>query len=654
MISGVFEVQRELEMNLFSCLRMSFKSPVLIAGGSLALGKICLYDAMVSNVDDVLILSLTTESWWISVPPLECSLSPGLVDLCAGTRAMSIGAQFMGAAPMVATDWNDTAVARLQVNHKGSVLHLDVSSPSAAKLIHQACDQHPGTGFLGFPCQPHSYQGQQRGSADPRAQVLWHGLGNTFQLQAQSMILECTPAAGDNPDVQQGLRLLADAMNWDVLQIGGSSSVESFTEYFGAQAWQLLPAERISIGWNESCHLTAAAQSLARDATLHNPTLDGLTMHSQDGPADRVQPLQPIVIAIKHHGLFLVHLAQPGIFLFEVLAKKQLPWIRKALDLKGCILPVDERIWHPIPVITLDFLPWNQPVVYFQIAQGPETSHRIGLHDGQIWACLHSLLRDTDHDAKSALVIHPAFASAMQHAWISAPHEQHLREQFAASSGHIVCIFAADGHWMLLWGTPSADGLCWTCYDGLRDHSLMAATHLASRIVTVLGLDFCPLHHCCQTVQVDPHTCGTIALVHLFQILHPDHYIPAHSVRLLHHWILEQPSLTGSIYATGSPLGVGFAFWTDPVALGLHDGQVTRCARHILRNSLSQPSSAILVSPLTAAQLLHHPLDFGSLHLLRGCFKWLKGRRDLYLCSPRSLDFAPWHLDFACHSLDSL
>ena len=144
-MSGVFEVQSELDAKLYSCLRLPRQTPVLIEGAELIFGKISLYDALVCNTEDVLMLSITHDSWWTHVPDLGNCLSPCLIDLCAGTGAMSIGASFLGAVPMVAVDWNPFAVAQISANHKGSVLQLDLSAPDAAKRIHQECQEPPGT-----------------------------------------------------------------------------------------------------------------------------------------------------------------------------------------------------------------------------------------------------------------------------------------------------------------------------------------------------------------------------------------------------------------------------------------------------------------------------------------------------------------------------
>eukprot|EP00435_Cladocopium_sp_Y103_P074243 s90_g47.t1 len=382
------------------------------------------------------------------------------------------------------------------------------------------------------------------------------------------------------------------------------ASLNLSIQHFGAKAAQLLRAERISLGWNESCHLQVDEQLIGRAAALIDHADVGLDLLSQQGPAGRVQPLRPVVIAVKHHHVFLVHFAQPGIFLFEVLTALGLPLIRRVLDVRGRVLPVDLRIWHPLSVETLDFPPWNQPVGYFRCGNGPLHVSSPGLHDGHIWTCIHTLLQETNHEAKSALVIHPAFAAALQDRWISTPHAQHLKTAFEASSGHILCIFETQGHWLLLWGERIAETFQWTCYDGFDDTSRSAPTALASTISSLLGLDFRPLQLRCHVPQLDPFTCGTIALVHLFHLLHPGLRVPASSICSVHQWILAQPSLTGSIFATGRFSGT-FSDWGPPqLSAGLHDGQIWHGLLTLLHQSFHRTSSIVVLHPLVASRTL--------------------------------------------------
>ena len=82
-----------------------------------------------------------------SIPDLGNSLSPKIVELCAGTGAMSMGAKYLGADPILAVDWNPKAVDLLSANHPGTTLQLDLTSSDAARQIHAACEGRPGTIF---------------------------------------------------------------------------------------------------------------------------------------------------------------------------------------------------------------------------------------------------------------------------------------------------------------------------------------------------------------------------------------------------------------------------------------------------------------------------------------------------------------------------
>ncbi|CAL1166615.1 unnamed protein product [Cladocopium goreaui] len=779
LFTGVLHVMSEIDANLFSCKRLPENTPMLAEGAVLPLGRVSVYDALVNQFEDVLVISFTPETWWKQIPDMGDALSTAVVDLCAGTGSMSLGAQFMGAEPMVAVDWNHVAIAHLNANHKGTILHLDISARDAARQVHQACNQRPGTVFMGFPCQPHSVQGQRRGTADPRAEVLWHGLHIAFMIQAQAVILECTPAAGHNQDIRHGLATLAAAMGWTILtteldladvwpsrrhrwwallmpsawnQVGMTSwtlqtpfdhvgtiiptwghwtdeeerdlqltqnefnmfhdarfgsdvrhlTIEGFAstilhsyanalgpcpcgcrhqafheltlqkgglrgfyvtsgstgrprylhpreaglllgvpdsilyphdvrtslsllgllaspiqtiwiyghlklnhfkttchgpcpsvedwlwaylrellaqinfdfgtsvsiprtleinangEYLSlplgpdsAAVRTLLRAERISIGWNQSCALWHADQRLRCDAILLEYLQSGLQLKSQEGDTGRVQPAEPVVIAVQHGHQLQVHLTSPGSFLFEILVEMQLPLIRKVIDMKGRILPVDLRIWHPIAVKTLDEAPWTLMPGFFRRANGSKLDEKRGLHDGQIWKSLLALLHESPVLASAALAIHPAFASALLRDWLSPTHVRQLKLDFEHSSGHIACIFEAHGHWTLLWGCWTQVGIRWFHYDGLHTNCLHDATQLATAISKVLGLDFCPPLSLSITAQVEAHTCGTVALMHLFHILNPGLMVPPQAVKIIHDWILAQPTLQGSIFAQG-------------------------------------------------------------------------------------------------------
>eukprot|EP00435_Cladocopium_sp_Y103_P054211 s1110_g17.t1 len=776
-LTGVFYVQRKIDEKLFAGLRSPTGAHVLLTGPDLQLGCVSIYDAKVMECDDILILLLEDEPWWKSNPDLGDSLSPHVVDLCAGTGAMSLAAQYLGAEPMMAVDWNEKAIELLHANHPGLTLRLDLTSRDAARTIHQACTHPPGTVFLGFPCQPHSTQGSQLGSADPRAQVLWHGLHITFMLQAQTLILECTPMAGENIDIKEAIESLATAMHWEIqtvtmdlldvwpcrrnrwwallfpkrwhaftmtswtlptpfdsirtimpewgvwsyedemaLQLSphelemfhdvsyghdkrnldvddtaaaflhsyanallpcpcgcrlqgfhpltlkkgglrgqytiskvtgqprylhpkevalllglpgsfafiqdmrtslallglvasplqalwvyghllrnhrlvlhrtpcprvedwlraymleiltqiptGSSSPPSWTldlmtngdllslrsSQQTLQVHQFLHAERINLGWNESCTLQRGDCRLGLDEVFRTDLDLTLHMISQGGLASRPVPAQDLVVVIRHQDHLQVVQTPPGRFLFEILAGLGLPLVRKVIDSKDNVFPVDFRIWKPIAVTTLTDAPWNQPLGFFRQANGLPAPSLPGLHDGQIWAGLWTLTQSLESPFQAALLIQPALAPALVHRWISDGHRQALCHRYRAAEGRILCIFEYAGHWTLLYGQESMGVLNWTLFDGLSQPISGFAFDLAASISSTLGLDFCPPCLSCILPQLDAFTCGTVALLHLLLLQRPGLVVPATIVCPLHRWILLHLNLQGSIFATG-------------------------------------------------------------------------------------------------------
>ena len=197
--------------------RVPTNTPMMLLS-FLPIGRHTVYDAKVVDTDDLIFLSCDEHTLCIPVEE-PSTLSPRLLELCAGFGGMGIGASFLGAIPTVSVDWNFLSISHLQLNDHGLTLQLDLQDLDSSKAIHAAFGGTPGTATLGFPCQPHSSQGKGLGSQDPRHLTLWGGLRTIFLCQCQTAILECVPAAGQNGDVLYALNLIAEAMNWDILTV---------------------------------------------------------------------------------------------------------------------------------------------------------------------------------------------------------------------------------------------------------------------------------------------------------------------------------------------------------------------------------------------------------------------------------------------------
>eukprot|EP00438_Fugacium_kawagutii_P027064 Skav214855 [mRNA] locus=scaffold16:296995:306518:- [translate_table: standard] len=192
--------------------------PVVVSGAALTPGKHTLYDFSFTLDDGICFLGSQSTSWSIETTA-AADLSPQILELCAGLGGMGIGSVFLGGSPKVSVDKCRLSVEHLRANTHGHVLQLDICDPASAKVIHQSFGGTPGTTTMGFPCQPFSSQGLMLGAKDPRMRVFWAGLRIAYLLQSQTVIFECVPAAGQQPEVQAGLRAFADAMEYDILEI---------------------------------------------------------------------------------------------------------------------------------------------------------------------------------------------------------------------------------------------------------------------------------------------------------------------------------------------------------------------------------------------------------------------------------------------------
>ena len=127
------------------------------------------------------------------------------LDLCAGAGFMSMGAKAVGYHDIGGIEQNPEFQALYEQIHDGPFLHFNIGDLGA---VEYCLDKGMmGTTILsGINCQPYSRAGDQRGSADPRAMSLPYTLRFALYLQSPCVCLECTPAAAQDPQVQQLIR----------------------------------------------------------------------------------------------------------------------------------------------------------------------------------------------------------------------------------------------------------------------------------------------------------------------------------------------------------------------------------------------------------------------------------------------------------------
>ena len=193
--------------------RIPDRSPFFVLG-HLPLGKVSIYDATISAVDDLIYLQITAETFWQSAHPRDDSWPFSALELAAGCGGMGIGVHFLNATTKVAVDVNPLSTGHLEANQHGTVLQLNLLDPVAARQIHCAFNGTPDVTLFGFPCQPFSDQGFRRGSLDQRFQVFLGGLRVLFLTQSRSAILECVEAAGSDETVEHFLTMLCEALQW--------------------------------------------------------------------------------------------------------------------------------------------------------------------------------------------------------------------------------------------------------------------------------------------------------------------------------------------------------------------------------------------------------------------------------------------------------
>ena len=298
---------------------------------------------------------------------------------------------------------------------------------------------------------------------------------------------------------------------------------------------QLLHAQRICLGWNESGGITQDGQPLALHSLL-NSMSGPYQLSIQSGPSDRPSPPANFTVGIRHEQNFTLVIVPAGQFLFQILRQHNIQDVNFLVDQQGKVYGADYRIWKPLNLRTLDPAMW--PPTFAVRAAGHQEAAG-GLHDGHISWTLASFLQLTPGLLKP-MIIYPL--TALQIIENQNACGLQLGHAFSKSDDRIICIFASGSHWALLWGQLHIDRLSWRYCDGLPGQATFTATQLAAHISNELSLDWSIEPHHLITQQ-DDHTCGAVALFHVGALLGFFGLPSRQAVLDLYAWLVHRPAL---------------------------------------------------------------------------------------------------------------
>lgn len=322
---------------------------------------------------------------------------------------------------------------------------------------------------------------------------------------------------------------------------------------------QLLRAESFTLARGEMLHLLDGPRALPDDQILLEQGAYGPYCIMVTQAQHLEEPSFEYMISIEYLGDYYVAFVRPGSFLFQALQQCDVAQISHCIDGDGKFYGLDYRIWGSLRLIAQSRSVFQSP----QMAFGLQATEHIGLTDVTVWSALVGVCRSTlSPYEEPPLMVTPSMAKALIDE-TATPFQCHgLRALYQESNGDIFCIFAANNHWALLCGTPEGQTLAWTYLDGLRSFVLQEATKLAWTLSQVLKMPFGPVVAFSMQPQTYPHTCGTLAIMHLC-LIHglEGHFAPEDELRL--HNLLASHQHTKTAFR---PMGKGSTDLSDRLA----------------------------------------------------------------------------------------
>lgn len=294
---------------------------------------------------------------------------------------------------------------------------------------------------------------------------------------------------------------------------------------------KLLRAETFNLARGEMLHLSDGSRILPDDQILlehgaHGPYCIQITQ-----TIDMTEPFAHHVVTIDLNDELHLAVVRPGSFLFQAHQQCGLDDISYYEDEEGRFFGPDYRVWGDLRLLAHP----RAAAGVQQMAFGLRCPDLIGLSDTTIWTSLVSICQTTfsPYD-EPPLMIPPSIANAILSGTLTAFQGDGLRALFKESNGQLYCIFAAKNHWALLCGSLEQQGMTWTYFDGYHSWILDAASQLAWTLSWLLQIPSASIDAFSLQPQQYPHTCGTLAIMHLCLVLGLDGHFAPEDELLMH------------------------------------------------------------------------------------------------------------------------
>ena len=204
--SGVARVEGPILQLMAHGQRVGWQGRDLPSGSMIAI-----YDAQVLHEGHHYSLAEGMGTKVVHIPEYEAG------DM-SGIGGIGMAAKHLGMKCMALMDSNKMVCDTLHANGHINIIHGDVLQARDRHLLHECRQARRGWLFSGFPCQPLSTQGDQRGASDERSKVFMAVVKTAWEQQMRGLLLECVPAALTAPFVQEALQRLSWSLGMDIHQ----------------------------------------------------------------------------------------------------------------------------------------------------------------------------------------------------------------------------------------------------------------------------------------------------------------------------------------------------------------------------------------------------------------------------------------------------